>query len=594
MVEEELGTCSRGHSQQEISSSFSMQKVHTSKAYRIRYSCEHSGSILRRSRWTAKWSFGLANTEAINAGKVGDACRGEEHEVRLVQFPRSKKARLYWNNKNITHLFRDASRKLDKVTFAWQARSGEIFQVIARSNPVPQGKSQFSFYIDGVIFANLRQSKELGADQTSGSEEDLEPHHHGYEVELTSSGEGRGPGESRHQGLVGTLHSRTLSVSVSGEGGGPALGVGVDVDGVDECAQQAPSEPQHGPGNLDFRLSMVGLSPPSNEVVDELRSDLYSPTIDALRTKITECIPHTEELVSRAIMNAFFSDDDSIASQDSLSQCSFEEDFFDHSIQLEADAVVKAYAWVNGGEFGTSTPDKSERMEFLQRQINAVFGQIRREKLSELEACQLLYSVACVLGLEVNTTLENTTVLLVGLDQKCTPEDLSTLKVYGEIATAAASTAVGYGLCRFCYPASVGLVTQASDRSEIFVHGRVTQAFSLMTIASISAMSFDSKRIPLETTLSIDDDYRLGNQLNCDEGTAEQGLTAREGVTTSTARFVLNSENHGCVTVGNSIEQLILKSTEVCASTRTVSTLDSDSETGTGVYGAVRYEKVLE
>lgn len=431
--------------------------------------------------------------------------------------------------------------------------------MIARSpdGSLPQGRSQFEFYIDGISFAQLPLPSDLGT-ETSG-----------HEIPLVSSFRSN---EDR-QDYAEALHSR--SSSNVGNGSSP-----VSVD-----APETPTEPQHQPGNLDFRLAMVGLSPSTNEVVDELQSDLYSPTIDTLRTRITECIPQTEEMVSRAIMNAFFSDDDSLESQESFSEDSTDH-FFEHSMQLEADAVARAYEWVNSTDRGI--PDVTKRLDFLQKQIDSVMAEIRRNRLSAGDACQHLISVACVLGLEVNPTSENTTILLVGLDPRAAEEDLSAkLKMYGEIATAAASETVGYGLCRYCYPASVGLATEASARAEIVIQGRATQALSLSTVASVSAKSLESRSSPLQEALSFDDqddDFSFESQCG---GSLGQVSPMRNIVS---ATFVMQPEKSGCLDDGN-MEQLMIKSPDGCSNNRdrsTVSTLDSDSETG--LYGSVRIE----
>jgi len=47
-------------------------------------------------------------------------------------------------------------------------------------------------------------------------------------------------------------------------------------------------------------------------IQDELHSDLYSPVLESLRLQITTSLPQTEEMVSRAIMNAFFRDSSSL------------------------------------------------------------------------------------------------------------------------------------------------------------------------------------------------------------------------------------------------------------------------------------------
>lgn len=356
----------------------------------------------------------MANLEAVRDGKKGNDCRGEEHEVQFVCFVKSKKVRIYWNGRNITHLFREASRKEDQLAVAWQARSGEIFQVASGSNSSPQGKPQYDFFIDGRSFSSLPSVAELGA-AAFGLARD----------------ERRSPVDECCAEKI-EVCSLGYEVSEASSGVVPELEEGHGEEAIFEEA----------PAGQNFRLSMAGLTPsrPGDEVVDELRSDLYSSTIEVLRNQITECIPETEELVSRAVINAFFSgDDESRTSHDSISE-SFSEPF-PGAIHFEVDSMSQAYEWLRLNRNHALRPDHKERkLEFLQKQVDAVMLEIRRERLSANEACQILFSVACVLGLVVNPVLENTAIVLVGLGKGAKDNDLhSELKWYGEISAAAVS-----------------------------------------------------------------------------------------------------------------------------------------------------------
>jgi hypothetical protein len=333
-----------------------------------------------------------------------------------VRFVRSKKARIYWNNRNITHLFSEGNRRLEKVSFAWQARSGEIFQVTAQSDQnAPKGENQFGFSIDGHRFEALPRMDQLGEEQDAPVRR-----------------EKRCPPEAIHPEDAESI----LSLSSHGENdsGGNA----------EHEKEQIGEHPE--PADLGFRLSMVGLSPGhGDEVVDELRSDLYSSTIDLLRNRITKCIPQTEEMVSRAVINAFFSDDESHSTNDSVSE-SFSDHTFYHAVQFEADAMRAAYVWVKQNQPSFVDVNDELVMEFLQKQVDAVLLQVRRDRLSAIEACQVLISVACVLGLDVTAPGENTTVVLLGLDKATTEEDLaSVMKKCGEINSAAVSSLGGLG-----------------------------------------------------------------------------------------------------------------------------------------------------
>lgn len=375
------------------------------------------------SLWELSRVFGLANVESLRSPRKvkGPESKGEEHEVRLVRFPRTRKARIYWNKRDITHLFGDANRKLNQLTFAWQARSGEIFRVTSTLGHGSRRNLQSGFFVDGQEFNNLVTWSELGQH---------------YRNVASGTEESRCPSEG--------LHSRELEFHSSA----------IESEADSGTVPDLRPEQEVTPANQNFRLSMVGLSPgPGDEVVDELRSDLYSPTIEVLRSQITQCIPQTEEMVSRAIINAFFSEDnDSRASSDSLLSESTSDHFLG-PIQFEVDAISQAYDWLRANQSLTAFAEQQEhKLEFLQTQIDAVMLEVSRDRLTATEACQMLLSVACVLGVDVNPLHENTTVLLMGLGKGATETELvSELKWYGEISAAAVSSDGSIGRYTMCF-----------------------------------------------------------------------------------------------------------------------------------------------
>jgi hypothetical protein len=265
--------------------------------------------------------------------------------------------------------------------------------------------------------------------------------------------------------------------------------------------------------DFDFRLSMVGLkSAHSNSehsstdgaaaaaalVVDELRSDLYSPMLETLRLRITDHLPQLEDVVSKAIIRAFFVDNES--SQYSCSGASFSpprhvpvqiqpdlqgssssgstfasahnnntSNISTHpcrrstTVQLEMDSIKAAHEFVtalshvagNGEDAECRSDDDDDetsldrRLDFMQAQIDAIFCLVRNDDIVPSQAARILLRVACVLGLEFDRPIPTNTVLLTNLDGTATARDVSkALAAFGEVVVTAVAPG-GYGLGRF-------------------------------------------------------------------------------------------------------------------------------------------------
>jgi hypothetical protein len=349
----------------------------------------------------------MTNEEALSRGCSGDDCRGEEHDVELVWSVKSGKTRVYWNKRNISRLFRDGNRS-GMVEFAWKTRTGENLQIVAHSEARP-GVTQYDLVVNGTSFFKLPNVSQLGLSQ---SRESLD------EPELCSP----------------NFLQRLDSISV--------LSALSDLPSGDLMEEGSPEA-------LGFRLSMAGLnSGLEDEIVDELHSDLYSPGIESLRHQITECLPQTEEMVSRAIINAFFCDSDSQQSFDSsLSDATTVLDPY----QTEANAVWEAYEWVGLNVEYAPRPDAQElALSFMQKQIDDIFLHIRNDKLSSDAASRILLSVGAVLGLKFANSIPMDTIILDGLPSETTAEDLNQMLCsYGQLECTAVVKGPGFALCRF-------------------------------------------------------------------------------------------------------------------------------------------------
>jgi hypothetical protein len=349
----------------------------------------------------------MTNLAALDQGSRGSDCRGEEHIVELVWSVKSGKTRVYWNKRNISHLFRDGNRS-GMVEFAWNQSSGETLQIVAHSEARP-GVIQYDLFVNGTSFFKLPSVKQLGFQQSRESRNETEASLPEFRKRLESMS---------NMSALSDLHSG---------------------DQLDDGS----------PDGLGFRLSMAGLntSGVEDEIVDELHSALYSPTLESLRHQITECLPQTEEMVSKAIINAFFCDSDSQQSFDSLSDAGMELDPY----QTEANAVWEAYEWVGLNVEYAPRPDAEElALSFMQKQIDDIFLHIRNDKLSSDAASRILLSVGAVLGLKFANSISTDTIILDGLNCDTTAEDLHRILCsYGQLECTAVVKSQGFALCRF-------------------------------------------------------------------------------------------------------------------------------------------------
>jgi hypothetical protein len=105
--------------------------------------------------------FGFPNQEAIDSGKQGIDCRGEEHDVTLVWSVVSGKRMLMSNGRQ---LLVDVSKgKMFEHTWINQ-RGNTLKMVVYSSQPMSShlGNRQYDLFIDGISFFLLPKLYEVG------------------------------------------------------------------------------------------------------------------------------------------------------------------------------------------------------------------------------------------------------------------------------------------------------------------------------------------------------------------------------------------------------------------------------------------------
>jgi len=315
----------------------------------------------------------------------------------------------------------------EEVNLSWEARSGERFQIIASEKP-QAGHAQYDLRIDGLSFFALPRPSQLRV---------FKPDDVASEVSLPSMDE-----------------DKTESST--------------DADLRYESAEVAPQD-------VDARLATAELAPPLEKserhdcLEDELTSQLPINNLDSLRHRVTLMIPAIEDLVSRAIVNAFSEDRDS---QSSFSSCSFDS-LHPAPIHIEASVIWDTMAWMELHVDYAPRPDVEDRKRlFLQKQVDGIFAYVRQEHLTEDAAVRILCNVATILGMELAVPLRKDTVLLHGLNKFVSEEDvLCSLRMFGEISDAAVSQGRRFGICRFRREESATNILTASSSGSFAING---------------------------------------------------------------------------------------------------------------------------
>jgi hypothetical protein len=398
--------------------------------------------------------FGFTSPTAIQSGKTGIACRGEDHEVELVWSIRSGKMRVCWNKRNITSLFRKGQRST-MVDVAWKTRSNQTLQIVAHASALPGVDQQYDLIVDGTSFWRLPLVADLGKRSLKATE-----------VEIVDVAPNRSIG--RRESL-----STTFTV-------------------------------EHLPEALDYRLSMAGLGNLGwVEVVDELHSEMYSPALETVRHHIVECLPQVEGMVSRAIMDAFISDAGSDSWSSSCS--SWSEGLHESEMgQIELAALWEAFEWTRLSA-GRTCPDNAEEQALLvmKKKITDTFRRIRTGDLQSHAATHLLLSVGAILGLEFASPIPKDTVFLFGLPGSFATSDLrERLSAYGYVDNVAvARSGTGFAFCRFVNEESPILLRDDIDKGQLLFE-RVKPG--LVILSEKSGREFSSSGLFAESRQDID------------------------------------------------------------------------------------------
>lgn len=196
----------------------------------------------------------------------------------------------------------------------------------------------------------------------------------------------------------------------------------------------------------------VSSSCTEEDLEDQLKSDLYSSSLDALRGEMTSAVPELEEMMSRAIVYAYSED------HDSLSGCSIANDSYGSMgtqdeldpAETEADSLFKTYDWMKWTTLHEAATDVYDlKLDFMRGQVEKIVAHARHERLSPHAASSIMIGIAAILNLKLTKRMQHSTVILAGMRSDITTRDVyRALNIFGQIETVC--TAVGehgFGEC---------------------------------------------------------------------------------------------------------------------------------------------------
>ncbi len=431
---------------------------------------------------------------SLKEGKKGRDCRGEEHQIELVWSVHSGKTRVFWNGINISHYFRE-EQLFEEVNLSWEARSGERFQIIAFEKP-REYCSQYDLHIDGTSFFRLPEPSQLQAVDT-------------YDVTSDVS--------------ISSLEEETANLTINDNS------VEDGYVTMDESDSVRPTtEP---PASAEDKLEQLD----SLILEDELTHYVFTNTLESLRKRSTQIIPAIEDIVSRAVINAFSEDLDS---QSISSSFSF-ENMTPSSIHIEANVISQALSWLELNVDYAPRPDVEDRKRlFLQKQVDSIFIHTRQQNLTEDAAVRVLSYLATLIGLEVKVPIRRDTILLRGVNKHVEEEDvICSLRTFGEVVDACVSKVRGLGICRFRHEDSAARVMAASATGTFTINGETPavayvkpQPFRRPHVVMERAQSDLSPMLPIpllkrtrshqRNTITIDTAMKAAPFLTADQNTS--------------------------------------------------------------------------
>lgn len=134
--------------------------------YQVDFATADGGKRIKASKRYARWVVGFCNKEAVEAGKTGAACRGEEHEIVLSLSVISGKNSILIDGEVVLNVEK-AEENIEYRDYL----EGQTMDLVVylNENERPKGAPLFALSINGVPFFSLPKIFELGTPKASSN-----------------------------------------------------------------------------------------------------------------------------------------------------------------------------------------------------------------------------------------------------------------------------------------------------------------------------------------------------------------------------------------------------------------------------------------
>lgn len=143
------------------------QVPHT--AYQVDFAVVNCGMVISTTKRVIRFKFGFTNVNALNSGKKGSECQGNEHEVIVTWSLNSGKRAVAFDKHEVLFAIDETKTKL---SHSWRDEEGHAYYLNAHAVnislrtdtlliPNPDWR-QYDLFVDGVSFFRMPKLFEVG------------------------------------------------------------------------------------------------------------------------------------------------------------------------------------------------------------------------------------------------------------------------------------------------------------------------------------------------------------------------------------------------------------------------------------------------
>ena len=119
-------------------------------SYQVDFATANTGKKMSFTKRRIRFRFGFPNLTALEYGKTGTDCRGEEHEVSFVWSLTSGRKSVVFDNQEVLC----ADGRQARFEFSWSKDNKHVYKFIAHATG--GGDRQYDFHVDGQSYVRAQ------------------------------------------------------------------------------------------------------------------------------------------------------------------------------------------------------------------------------------------------------------------------------------------------------------------------------------------------------------------------------------------------------------------------------------------------------